>query len=267
MLNVFHFTKTILKICFQLVFSTFPWSVMRWPITSLQNQFGFTITKSSSLKYIISPTSCKNIVIATCGFNFDYPSIHKSHKIWLYLVNNVIFKCFHCHNGFVRMFSILFRQAMLHIHACLIYVGHLFEDWCTILHYLFHHLFCFWNPLSPFVKTTNTWDEKFNDLLVLDEMNCNQQWISLWISFGFFFCLVFFCEMDYIPKQNNKHFLVCSSPESWCHERLDTLLGLPNPEWRFFDLHHQQGHWFLSLMFVWPFHLGHYWSKSLEMFV
>jgi hypothetical protein len=52
----------------------------------------------------------------------------------------------------------------------------------------------------------------------------------------------FFCEMDYIPKQNNKHFLVCSSAESWCHETLDTLLGLPNPEWRFFDLHHQQGH-------------------------
>jgi len=32
-----------------------------------------------------------------------------------------------------------------------------------------------WNPLSPFVKTTNTWGGEFNDLLVLDEMNCNQQ--------------------------------------------------------------------------------------------
>ncbi len=149
-------------------------------------------------------------------------------QIWLYLVNNVIFKCSQCHNGFIRMFSIPFRQAMLHIHACLIYVGHLFENWCTILHYLFHHLFCFWrknalikwqidnkstkaanfcfkcfkwvstrgfsfwNPLSPFVKTTNTCNVKFNDLLVLDEMNCNQQWISSWISFGFFFCLVSF---------------------------------------------------------------------------
>jgi hypothetical protein len=32
-----------------------------------------------------------------------------------------------------------------------------------------------WNPLSPFVKTTNTWGGEFNDLLVLDEMNRNQQ--------------------------------------------------------------------------------------------
>jgi hypothetical protein len=46
--------------------------------------------------------------------------------------------------------------------------------------------------LSPFVKTTNTCNVKFNNLLVLDEMNCNQQWISSWISFGFSFCLVFF---------------------------------------------------------------------------